>query len=145
MPGRRGNGPRRAAREAALQVLYLCEVGGADSEVALEAYFSEHQPDADAAQRAFTADIVRGTRASEAELDTLIGAHLAHWRLERLARLDRLILRIAAWELQNRPDTPAAVVLDEAIELARSFGSDDSPAFVNGVLDGVRKSLVQRS
>ena len=76
---------------------------------------------------------------NSAALDALIEQHTQHWRLERLAIIDRLILRMAVWELQH-DDTPAAVVLNEAIELARPFGAGRR-RFVNGVLDGVRKTL----
>jgi N utilization substance protein B len=140
--------PRHAAREAALQVLYLCDIGRADPDVALDTFFAEHLPEADKALRDFASTLVRGTVTRRAELDALIVAHSANWRLERMAVIDRLILRMGAWELQHAPDTPPAVVLDEAIELARAFGSDDSPKFVNGVLDAIRKKLeadVQRS
>ena len=135
-------GARRAAREAALQTLYLCEVGKADAEVALDTYFAEHQPDADAELRAFTSALVRGVCEHRTDLDARIGAHATNWRIGRLALVDRLILRLGAWELEHARDTPAAVVLDEAIELARTFGTDDSPKFVNGVLDAIRKELL---
>ncbi len=73
----------------------------------------------------------------------MIQAHSEHWRLERLAVIDRLILRIAVWELRHAPDTPPAVVMNEALELARTFSTDDAVRFVNGVLDAIRKSLGQ--
>lgn len=134
-------GPRRQARQAALQVLYFWEVGKASVEDALEAFFAEHSPEALPSARAFAAEIVNGTIAHVAELDPLIAAHARHWRLNRLAVIDRLILRMAAWELKYVADTPPAVAINEAVELARRFGTDDSPRFVNGVLDGIWKSL----
>lgn len=136
-------GPRHQAREAALQVLYFWEVGRVDPEQALDTFFSEHLPEADEAVRAFAGALVRGTIAELAALDALIVRHSEHWRLERLAIIDRLILRMASWELQHEPDTPPAVVLNEALELARSFSADESVRFVNGVLDAVRKTLEQ--
>ena len=137
--------PRHQAREAALQVLYFWEVGRTDPDQALEAYFREYQPEAPEAVRAFATELVHGTVAALEELDRLIVQHSAHWRLERLAVIDRLILRMAAWELQHHTDTPAAVVLNEALELARTFSTDDSVRFVNGVLDGVRKALAREA
>jgi N utilization substance protein B len=134
-------GPRRQAREAALRVLYFWEVGRASADEALDAFFAEHDPEAPPAVRAFTAQLVRGTTAQVGALDALIARHAEHWRIDRLAIVDRLILRMAAWELLHVPDTPPAVVLNEAVELARTFGSDDSPRFVNGVLDAVRRAL----
>lgn len=132
---------RHAARKAALQILYLCDVGGAAPDLALETFFAEHQPDAAAEVREFASVLVQGTSADRSGLDTLIAAHSTNWRIERLAVIDRLILRMAAWELKRQPDTPQAVVINEAIELARAFGTDESPKFVNGVLDSIRRSL----
>jgi N utilization substance protein B len=134
-------GTRRQAREAALQVLYFCEVGRATPDEALATYFAEHLPEADPAVRTFAADLVRGTTADLPALDELIGRHAEHWRVDRLAILDRIVLRMAVWELQHVADTPPAVVLNEAIELARAFGTDESPRFVNGVLDSIRRGL----
>lgn len=133
--------PRHRAREAALQILYFCEVARTEPDVALDAFFAEHAPDAAEPVREFAGRLVRGTMAEAAALDVLITAQSQHWRLERLATIDRLILRMAIWELQHEPETPAPVVLDEAIELARTFSADASVAFVNGVLDGVRKAI----
>ena len=133
--------PRRQAREAALRALYFWEVGQTEPDRALETYFEVHQPDASDAVRAFARDLMMGTVADVAGLDALIQQHSAHWRLERLAVIDRLILRLGAWELQHAGDTPPAVILNEAIELARRFSSDDAVRFVNGVLDSIRKSL----
>jgi transcription antitermination protein NusB len=133
--------PRHQAREAALRALYLWEVGRTEPAVALETFFAEHAPDAPEAVRQFAGEIVLGTAAEAPALDALIAQHSEHWRVERLAVIDRLILRMAVWELRHAPDTPAPVVLNEALELARTFSTDDAVRFVNGVLDGIRKSL----
>ena len=132
---------RHQAREAALQILYFCEAGRAPAEEALAVFFTEHAPDAPGPVREFAARLVRGTLAEVAALDALIAAHSTNWRLDRLATIDRLILRMAVWELRHETGTPAPVVLDEAVELARTFGTEASVAFVNGVLDGIRKAL----
>jgi len=134
-------GPRRQAREAALQILYFWEVGKADPGAAIEGFFREHSPAAGEPVVRFATELVRGTIEEIDELDALIAQHSQHWRLGRLAIIDRLILRMAAWELRHDPDTPAPVVLNEAIELARRFSSPDAVRFVNGVLDGIRKTL----
>jgi N utilization substance protein B len=133
--------PRHQAREAALQTLYLWEVGRTGPQEALDAYFATHAPDAPPAVREFAGRIVLGTAAEAAALDDLIGRHSEHWRVKRLAVIDRLILRMAAWELRHDTGTPPAVVLNEALELARTFSTDDSVRFVNGVLDSIHKSL----
>ena len=136
--------PRHQAREMALQALYAWEVGRADPDDALSLVLAEHWPDADDASRAFALTLVRGTAADKDELDRLLTEQSANWRLERFAVIDRLILRLAVWELRQT-DTPPAVVLNEAIELARTFGGDDSVRFVNGVLDGMKHKLEGKS
>ena len=137
--------PRSQGREAALQILYFAEVGKARPDEAVEAFFAEHAPEATEDLRAFAREIVLGVTAHLLDLDMLIQRHSEHWRLERLAVIDRLILRIGAWEFQHS-DAPPAVVIDEAIELARRFSGDNAVGFVNGVLDGIRKTLdVKRS
>jgi N utilization substance protein B len=130
---------RHRARTAALRILYFWEVSGAEPEEAVDAYFETHEPDAPDNVRAFARELVLGTAAEHERLDTLIAAHTEHWRVERLAVIDRLILRMAAWELGHEPETPPPVVLNEAVELARAFGADESGRFVNGVLDSIRK------
>jgi N utilization substance protein B len=137
-------GPRRQAREAALQILYFWEVGRADAEAAIDAYFEEHAPEAGESVVTFAATLVRGTISELAQLDAIIEQHTRHWRLGRLAVIDRLILRMAVWELRHDVDVPPAVVINEAIELARRFSSPDAVRFVNGVLDGIRKALGEK-
>jgi N utilization substance protein B len=133
--------PRRQAREAALQALYFWDVGGTAPDDAIDAVFAEHLPDATDAVRAFSETLVRGAVAAHKEIDALIEKQSSHWRLERLAVIDKSILRLAVWELQHQPETPPAVILNEALELARTFSGDESVKFVNGVLDGIRKTL----
>ena len=136
---------RHQAREAALQILYFCEAGRVAPDEALGVFFAEHAPEASEGVREFAARLVRGTLAEAGTLDELIGAHSINWRLERLATIDRLILRMAVWELRHDPETPAPVVIDEAIELARTFGAEASVSFVNGVLDSIRRALDSRA
>ena len=136
-----GGGPRHRAREAALRALYLWEIGGVTPTQAIGVYFREHAADAGEDVLTFATSIVEGTVADLAAIDALIAAHSQHWRLERLAVIDRLVLRLAVWELRHETETPQPVVINEAIELARRFGTDDSVRFVNGVLDAIRKGL----
>ena len=137
--------PRHHAREAALKILYFWEVGKSEPSQAIGAYFREHDPDAAANVRGFAETLVTGTIAEIAALDALIEQHATHWRVERLAVVDRLILRLAAWELRHAQETPAAVVLNEALELARTFSTEEAVRFVNGVLDGMRKAMPDRA
>lgn len=133
---------RRQARAAALQILYFWQVAGAEPSQAIGAFFAEHLPDADESIRRFTEELVRGTIDEVADLDRLIGSHAEHWRVERLALTDLQILRLATWELRHHHDeTDPAVILNEALELARTFSGDESVPFVNGVLDSIRRSL----
>ena len=139
-----GRPERTRAREAALQLLYRAEVGGLDVEAARREYWEEAgeylEGDAEYSVREFAEALFDGVRAGQAALDERITAALTNWRLERVALIDRLILRIAAFELQRASDPPA-VIIDEALELARRFGGDDSVRFVNGVADAIRKKL----
>jgi N utilization substance protein B len=91
--------------------------------------------------RAMAERLATGAQSRAAELDREIAEAATHWRLDRIAPVDRTILRLGAYELVAEPGTPAAVVLDEAIELAKRFGEADSPAFVNGVLDAIRRRV----
>ena len=139
-----GRPERSRAREAALQLMYRAEVGGLDAETAKRAYWEE-APDylegaADFDVREFAETIFDGVRLEQEALDALITGSLQNWRLERVALIDRLVLRIVAFELKRGGDPPA-VVIDEALELARRFGGDDSVRFINGVADAIRKKL----
>jgi N utilization substance protein B len=91
--------------------------------------------------RAFSMRLAGGAASDVAALDALITGAAEHWRLERMNVLDRLILRLATYELLHEADTPARVVINEALELARTFSGDDSVRFVNGVLDSIRRTL----
>ncbi len=91
--------------------------------------------------RAMAERLARGAHARAADLDQAIAEAATNWRLDRIAPVDRTILRLGAYELMAEAGTPAAVVLDEAVELAKRFGEADSPAFVNGVLDAIRRRV----
>lgn len=141
--GRPDAGGRRRSREAALQMLYQWEVGRGSPDEAVGSYWSSRDRDAPLAEehRDFANRLVHGTIERLAEIDRLLAARAQNWRLDRMAVLDRLILRLAAYELVAEPDTPARVVINEAIELARTFSGEEAVGFVNGILDAVRKDL----
>jgi N utilization substance protein B len=136
---------RHRAREVALQVLYRYEVNQADGKGAppqgmelaqdLKHHFDHFQID-DTLQ-AFAAELVAGTLMKREELDQLIESRAKNWKISRMALVDRCILRMALHEMRQFPDTPKAVVIDEAVELAKQFGTSESSSFVNGVLDAV--------
>ena len=131
--------PRKRSRAAALQVLFSLEFAGraADAAAAQDAIdgLGDHFELPEGA-RAFAKELVLGVVAHRAELDAFLAEHARNWRLSRMASVDRNVLRLGAFELAHG-DEPIAVVIDEAVELARRFGGDRSPAFVNGVLDAV--------
>jgi len=130
-------GSRRRARELALQLLYQYELTGADPEK-MQAEFEDWRGAADRA-REFADVLLRGALDHFEEIDGELERQTANWRLDRLAAVDRNILRLAMYELLYHSETPHAVVIDEAIEIAKKFGAAESPRFVNGVLDGFVK------
>ena len=139
-----GAGARRRARECALQVLYSVDLNpGWTVDQALAAFWRDFDEDRDA-DHAFAEKLVRGALAHQDELDRLIQAASKNWRLERMARVDRNILRLATYELLHEPDVPAKVVINEAIEVAKRFGTAESPAFVNGLLDRISQEAPRR-
>jgi N utilization substance protein B len=130
---------RSRAREVALQLLFQRDHNQrVDRERMLRFVHDRLQ---DAVLEAFCVMLYDGMTEHKEEIDRLLGAAAENWRLARMAAVDRNVLRLGAFELLYTPDTPAGVVLDEAIELARRFGSADSPAFVNGVLDRLRQDI----
>ena len=136
---RRGTTARRHARELAFRVVYQGALTGDGYAAAWVAVRAGESLSDD--QRELGDDIVALLMARADEVDALLAAACAHWPLERLAATDRSVLRAAVAELIARPGTPARVVLDEAIELARRYGSAESSGFVNGVLDQVARRL----
>jgi N utilization substance protein B len=132
-------GARTTAREAALQMLYAIDATGSSVERAIADFWRELPGDAEG--REYADDLVRGVRGDLERLDDRIRAASQNWRLERMARIDRNALRLGAFELLTRTDVPRAVILDEAVELAKRFGSEESSKFVNGVLDRIADDL----
>ncbi len=134
---------KRRAREAALQMLYQCEVGRAPAIESIASYWPSHDADDPLPERLreFANGLVRGTLDRREEIDRLLTAHAQNWRIERMTVIDRTVLRMAVNEMLSGPDTPSRVIINEAIELARSFSGDEAVGFVNGVLDAVRKEL----
>ena len=134
---------RRRAREAALQMLYQWEIGRVGPHEAIVSYWPARDAEQEVSEelRAFANGLVKGTIEQVGEIDQLLTAHAHNWRIERMAVIDRLVLRLAVYELRTEPETPARVIINEAIELARTFSGDEAVPFVNGVLDAVRKDL----
>ena len=132
-------GARTTAREAALQMLFSIEASGSPVEQAIADFWREHPGDAEG--KSYADEVVRGVMAELERVDELLRAASKNWRLERMTRVDRNVLRMGAWELLHRHDVPRAVILDEAVEIAKRFGTEESGAFVNGVLNKVADAL----
>jgi N utilization substance protein B len=150
-------GKRRMAREMAVQMLYQHDLGGAPLTDVLAAFdvadYLETRRDEEtgrpappalrgeaAAALAQAREMAAATVACRDEIDACIRGQTEHWRLERMPAVDRNILRLAAWELLHAPDVPPLVVVDEAVEIAKRFGAENSGRFVNGLLDGLMRS-----
>ena len=129
---------RRKGRELALQALYQIEITGDTSAAAVDLFLQHFEGNATAKE--FARRLVSGTVSQRPEIDRLIAQATEHWKIERLAKVDFVLLRMAAYELVFCADIPTAVTLDEAIEIAKRFGSDESAGFINGVLDHVAQS-----
>jgi len=133
-------GKRRKAREVALQFLYQLDQTGADDPTPFEDDFWGRHP-VDEGARAFAASLVRGTKAQQPKIDAIIAETAEHWDLERMAVVDRNILRMAVYELLCEPTVPGKVAINEAIEIAKKFGTAESSRFINGVLDRIHREL----
>lgn len=132
-------GARTSGREAALQMLFALEAGGGSAARVIGAYWRETPGDPEG--REYAERIVEGVAGELEAVDAAIRTASTNWRLERMARVDRNVLRLGAWELLKRDEVPRAVILDEAVELAKRFGSEDSGSFVNGVLDRIAENV----
>jgi N utilization substance protein B len=122
-------------------MLFQMEASGASAEAVVELFWRSFIADADPEGRGYADEVARGVAATRDDLDRHIKEASAHWRIERMTGVDRNVLRLGTWELAHRPDVPRAVILDEAVELAKSFGTDDSSGFVNGVLNRIADTL----
>jgi N utilization substance protein B len=130
-------GKRRKSRELALQVLFQIDVGKLELEEALTSFWSNQVPNIEKEVREFATQLVRGTRENLETIDSLISKNAENWTIERIANVDRNILRSAIYEILYRPEIPTKVTINEAIELAKKYSSVESYQFVNGILDKI--------
>jgi N utilization substance protein B len=136
--------PRHRAREAALQILYQWDLAHRDIVKTADSFFDLQWPNEEPPPddlRAFATELARDTAARLDEIDPLIADTAERWRPERMAVLDRLILRMAICEMLRDRTTPPAVIINEALELARTFTTEESVKFINGMLDAIRKKI----
>ena len=131
---------RSRGREIALQLLYQRDQNPNMPRAAIEQFAKDRLKDKDLT--AFCLGLYDGVLANQDAIDAKLAAAAENWRVARMPTVDRNVLRLGAYEVLHTPDTPAAVAVDEAIELARRYGSADSPGFVNGVLDRLRREAV---
>ena len=135
---------RHQAREAAVQMLYQWEVGRASMFEVRQTFWAHAADGAEPLRpelREFATALADGVAGSIEQIDPFIVEAAEHWRLERMNVMDRLILRLAVYEFLHEHETPARVVINEALELARSFSGDEAVRFINGILDAIRRKL----
>jgi len=132
---------RRDSREWALQLVFSLDLNTRSDLNGVFSDFFESNPTDDADAREFTEKLVRGVVQERQVIDAAIEGFADHWRMARMGVVDRNVLRIAVFELMFRPDVPAAVVINEAIDIAKYFSNSESGRFVNGILDRARKEL----
>ncbi len=137
-------GARRLGRERALQALYQLEQDPkVEAQGALEAAWTAHDEEGprDPGADVFAKTLITGVRQNQADIDRLIEEHSHNWRLDRMQRIDRNVLRIGVFELQHLPEIPRKVTINEAVELAKNFGNEASSAFINGLLDKIATTV----
>lgn len=135
-------GLRHKAREAALRLVYQLELTGDTSDAAVRRYWDDLPPKLTAG-RVYAEDLVATVRARTSEIDALIDGAATNWQLNRLARIDLSILRVAVGEMLTSPGVPHEVIIDEAVELARAYSDEQAPGFVNGILDKIARDRAQ--
>jgi len=137
-------GARRLGRERALQALYQLEQDPAlEQKGALDASWTAHDDEGprDPAADAFASELIAGVKQHQADIDALIEEHSHNWRLDRMQRIDRNVLRIGVYELKHLSEIPRKVTINEAVELAKNFGNEASSAFINGLLDKIATAI----
>jgi N utilization substance protein B len=136
-------GTRRKSRELALQMLFQLDMGKQSPEQVRKTFWSERK-EMDESVRGFADDIFRLATERGDEIDKVIESHAQNWRMERMAAVDRNVMRAAVAEFIGYPQTPAPIIINEALEIARKFSSPEAINFINGVLDSVSKELAKK-
>jgi N utilization substance protein B len=132
-------GARRSGREAALQMLFQMEASDTAPDETIATFWRSFESEPEG--KPWADETVRGVSEHRAEIDKAISTASEHWRIERMTRLDRNLLRLGTFELMKRRDVPSPVILDEAVELAKTFGTAESSVFINGVLARIARDL----
>ena len=137
-------GPRRKARELALQMLFQSDLGQQTAEQVRKTFWAERK-DIEGEVRGFADDLFNLAKQRAEEIDSVIEKHAEHWRVDRMSAVDRNILRSAVAEMLGYPATPAAVIINEGLEIARKFSSPESVQFINGILDSIAKDVQKQA
>ncbi|MFP4081696.1 MAG: transcription antitermination factor NusB [Candidatus Aminicenantes bacterium] len=132
-------GKRRKARESTLQILFQLEFDNTHPQKTIARYWEVKKAPSEV--REYSSWLINGILSRKQELDNIIQSVSEHWRISRMALVDRNILRMAVFELLYEENMPAAVVINEAIEIAKKYSSDEAATFVNGILDAIKKNL----
>ncbi|HEX3569702.1 MAG TPA: transcription antitermination factor NusB [Acidobacteriaceae bacterium] len=135
-------GTRRKSRELAMQMLFQGDLGKQDHDQVRELFWRSRD-DVDEETRGFAEDLYRVAETREKEIDELIQTHAQNWRLERMAAVDRNLLRAAVAEMLGYPATPAPIIINEALEIARRYAAPESVQFLNGVLDAISRTVLK--
>ena len=130
---------RRNAREWAVQVLFQMDINPGDTDRALDWFWEDKNPDD--RTRCFVEDVIRGVLQHQKKIDSMIRSYTDHWALDRIGAVDRNIIRVALYEMLFRQDIPPVVSINEAVDIAKQFSSNEAGKFVNGILDRARKDL----
>ena len=133
-------GTRRKSRELTLQMLFQMDMGKQTPDLVRKTFWPQRE-EVDEEARGFAEDLFRVACDRMEEIDGLIGKHTRHWKMDRMAAVDRNVLRGAVAEFLGYPETPRAIVINEALEIARKFSTPESVTFINGVLDSVGKEI----
>lgn len=136
-------GTRRKSRELTMQMLFQGDLGKQSPEEVRKLFWISRD-DVDAETRGFTEDLYRVATMRQPEIDALLEQHAQNWRLERMAVVDRNLLRAAVAEMLGFPNTPAAIIINEALEVARRYAAPESVKFLNGVLDAIARDLLKQ-
>lgn len=135
-------GSRREAREEALKVLYQIDIRKEDPEQIMKEFWKENPPDKEVQQ--YSRLLIRQTLEHLDRIDSIIKETSSHWKIDRIGLVERNILRFAICEILYKKDIPSKVAIDEAVSIAKDFGTDDSGSFINGILDRVMKDSIAR-
>ena len=136
-------GTRRKSRELAMQMLFQGDLGKQSAEQVGKLFWAS-AADVEPETRSFTEDIYRVATTRQEEIDKLIEANAQNWRIERMAVVDRNLLRTAVAEMLGFPNTPAAIIINESLDIARRYAAPESVPFLNGVLDAIARDLLKR-